>query len=73
MAPGRKAGGSAEWVMVRLRLSSDALRMLNEMADVRGGGPSVRNVVLEEALRLWHDQDPLLARRKRRTKPAEGT
>ncbi len=53
-----------------ISISREADGLLAEMAEARGGG-SARNVVIEEAIRLWYDQDPLIARRKKKTKRVE--
>lgn len=55
---------------VRFRFSREGWEMLNEMAAARGGGAGARYTVLEEAVRLWYDQDPLMARKRRKTKSA---
>lgn len=72
----RKTGGKkrvADAVWLRIRLSPEAAAMLKEMIDARGGAESARYIVLEEAIRLWHDQDPMLARRKKAKKASDGS
>lgn len=54
----------------KMRFSNEAWDMIEQMAEARGGGNSAKHLVLEEAVRLWFDQDPMIARRKRKGKAA---
>jgi hypothetical protein len=69
----RRAGwvvGDKDKIAIHPRISKEASDMLLEMSEARGGGVASRNIVIEEAIRLWYEQDPMLARRGRRQKKA---
>ncbi len=65
--PGRKKGKAfPSDARFYITLSAEAIAMVTEMAEPRGGFARAKAVVIEEAVRLMHAEDRLIKGRKKR-------